>query len=294
MSRRSFAGLAVSVLLHSALVLAVALVIPRADRLPGLFIDLTEDAAERGAGDRVSGAPVPAPARAAPRSPGRERGRNATRPPAEAPRPSREAVAQTVEPSPPVAPWPSVAPSPPLAETPSAAPAAPPVSAPADSAVTATSSMAPGVLDGSAARADAPHGERGDGSAPAALARDGRSAGFGAGPGREVALAVPGGGAGDRGAAYSGYLAHLRQRIQEALRYPAAARRRGLAGTVTLELTILPNGAIGPVSVIQSSAHPMLDEAAVETVRSLRAHPFPAELPARTLTVRLPVVFGLQ
>ncbi|OLC39816.1 MAG: hypothetical protein AUH81_00255 [Candidatus Rokubacteria bacterium 13_1_40CM_4_69_5] len=290
MSRRSFAGLAVSVLLHGALVLAVALVIPRADRLPALFIDLTEDAGERGAGDRVSAAPVTAPARQVLPSRGRQlRGETSQRPAVTA-RPSAEAVAETsaAESSRPVEPWP------PSAETPSAAPAAPPVSAPADSAVTATSSMAPGVLDGSAARADAPHGERGDGSAPAALARDGRSAGFGAGPGREVALAVPGGGAGDRGAAYSGYLAHLRQRIQEALRYPAAARRRGLAGTVTLELTILPNGAIGPVSVIQSSAHPMLDEAAVETVRSLRAHPFPAELPARTLTVRLPVVFGLQ
>jgi TonB family protein len=59
-------------------------------------------------------------------------------------------------------------------------------------------------------------------------------------------------------------------------------------------LTVLPSGAIGPVTVVESSAHPLLEQAALETVRSLRAAPFPADLPPRTLRVRLPVVFQLR
>ena len=47
------------------------------------------------------------------------------------------------------------------------------------------------------------------------------------------ALAAPGGGsAGAPGGEYAPYLARLRQRVQASLRYPAAARRRGLQGTV--------------------------------------------------------------
>ena len=95
-------------------------------------------------------------------------------------------------------------------------------------------------------------------------------------------------------AEYGGYLAQLRRRIQETVRYPLTAQRRGLTGTVHVELVILPSGAVDRVSVVRSSAHPVLDEAAVESVRALPAAPFPPELPARQLVVRLPVVFALE
>jgi protein TonB len=72
------------------------------------------------------------------------------------------------------------------------------------------------------------------------------------------------------------------------------ARRRGLTGAVTIELTILPSGTIRNVAIVQSSQHRLLDEAAVETVRELADHPFPAGVPPRSLRVRLPVVFELQ
>jgi protein TonB len=104
----------------------------------------------------------------------------------------------------------------------------------------------------------------------------------------------PGEGAGDPGAAYAAYLSRLRQRVHEALRYPVTARRRGLTGTVVLELTVRPDGAIGQVVVVDSSSHAALDQAAIDSVRSLRPQPFPADLPSRTLHVRLPVVFELQ
>ncbi|HET9491697.1 MAG TPA: energy transducer TonB [Methylomirabilota bacterium] len=93
---------------------------------------------------------------------------------------------------------------------------------------------------------------------------------------------------------YRDYLAGLRQRIHEALRYPPAARRRGLTGAVTIELTVLPSGVISDVKVVHSSSHSLLDDAAVETVQELRAQRFPPNVPARPLRVRLPVVFQLE
>lgn len=96
------------------------------------------------------------------------------------------------------------------------------------------------------------------------------------------------------GSEYAGYLARIRQRIQESLRYPPAARRRGVSGTVQLEIAIGPDGTIAGVSVIASSSHEVLDRAALDAARSLPRVPFPADLRPRPLTVRLPIVFELQ
>jgi TonB family protein len=63
---------------------------------------------------------------------------------------------------------------------------------------------------------------------------------------------------------------------------------------VTLELTVLPSGAIGQVAIVESSSHALLDAAALATVQSLHADPFPAGLPVRQLRVRVPVVFELR
>ncbi len=145
-------------------------------------------------------------------------------------------------------------------------------------------SAAAGGGGGALARAVGPGASAGGGGGSS-----GGGAGTGGGDGRS-AIGSGGDGAGEYGA----YLAALRRRVQEALDYPLAARRRGLVGTVQLEITILPSGVIGPVTVARSCSHPLLDEAAIATVRSLRPAPFPRELPPRTLTVRLPVVFELR
>jgi protein TonB len=108
-----------------------------------------------------------------------------------------------------------------------------------------------------------------------------------------MALALPGAGAGGA-TEYGAYLTGLRERVQAALRYPPVARRRGLSGTVHIELTIAPGGAIETVTLVRSSSHGVLDDAAVEAVRALGRHPFPPHLAARPLRVRLPVVFALQ
>jgi periplasmic protein TonB len=56
--------------------------------------------------------------------------------------------------------------------------------------------------------------------------------------------------------------------------YPASSRRAGEAGTVVLDLYILPNGRVGDAKVQKSSGFPRLDEAAVkEAKRSWRFKP---------------------
>ena len=119
------------------------------------------------------------------------------------------------------------------------------------------------------------------------------SGGTSGGSGSRVALA-PGGTRGEPGSEYGGYLAGVRRRVQESLQYPTSARRRGIKGTVNLEILIRADGAISSVSVAGSSSHSELDEAAVEAVKSLAPQPFPAGLKPRPLKVKLPIVFDLQ
>jgi TonB family protein len=139
-------------------------------------------------------------------------------------------------------------------------------------------------------------GDRTVGTGPAARGSDAAGAAASQGPrdGTQAALAVPGGrGAGD-GAEYAGYYDLLRRRVLDTLKYPTLARRRGLTGTVQVELEIQPTGAISKVEIVASSSHRVLDDAAVEAVHRLGRLPVPAHLPPRLLRVRLPVVFELQ
>jgi len=165
-------------------------------------------------------------------------------------------------------------PAPVVAATPEPAQSAAPNTAPSPVAGTNPAATGGSSADGAAGRTTSPDGASG-------------------GSGSRVALA-PGGAGGEPGAEYGGYLAGVRRRIQESLQYPAAARRRGIKGTVNLEILIRADGAISSVSVARSSSHSELDEAAVEAVRSLARHPFPAGLRPRPLRVTLPIVFDLQ
>lgn len=118
-----------------------------------------------------------------------------------------------------------------------------------------------------------------------------------------LAMLVPSAREGGEGAAggeggippeFGPYLAAFRQRIQEALDYPLAARRRGLGGTVQLEVELLPTGKVNSVVVRSSSSHAVLDQAALDTVSQLQPMPFPPGVSPRPLKVRVPIVFELR
>ena len=75
-------------------------------------------------------------------------------------------------------------------------------------------------------------------------------------------------------AAVSNYPGKIVSKLRRALRYPAAARREGLRGEVQVAFTVSASGGVGGVRIVRSSGSPVLDKAALETVR--RAAPFPA------------------
>ena len=125
----------------------------------------------------------------------------------------------------------------------------------------------------------------GSGAAP------GMSASRGARDGGALALAIPGDGGGET---YGPYLAALRRRLQDALEYPASARRRGLTGTVHLEIALESTGHVIDVLLVRSSSHAVLDDAALDAARRLARVPFPPDVRPRALRVRLPVVFELR
>ena len=203
-------------------------------------------------------------------------------------------------------PAPAPAPSPEREATPTPAPPRNPEPVAAASAIreestvdAAPSSASASVVEAGSSGPASPRGaelSRGgaasDGGAASGTSQ--RTPSVGDGAATNVAVAPSGTRGGEAGAEYGAYLSRMRGRIQEALRYPPAARRRGLKGTVLVEILIRPDGAITGVSVTSSSSHRLLDDAALEAVRSLPPQPFPAGLLPRPLSVQVPVVFDLQ
>lgn len=273
-------GVTLSVLLHVGLV-GLLLAWSAADWTRPLFVDLVERADSPGSSPgepsrarparpaaRAAGsipAPTRAPARPAPVAPG------ASSAPVPAP------ALLPAEPALPVAP-----PPPAIAVEPAAAPAA--------AAPVASGTLAP--ADGRGAASDSGSSA---GAGSAAQTRGDAARGAGGAPGSSLALATPGaGGSGAPPAEYGPYLRQFRQRVQESLIYPLAARRQGLGGTVELHVWLEATGRVRDVQVARSSSHGVLDEAAVETIRRLGPMPFPDSLPRRPLLIRIPLVYELR
>ena len=68
-------------------------------------------------------------------------------------------------------------------------------------------------------------------------------------------------------------LLQIMRRIEEAKRYPRAARRMGIEGKTVVRFKLKPGGQVEAVEVAESSGSDILDKASVETVRE--AAPFP-------------------
>lgn len=295
--RRPLATLLTSLALHGGVLLAVLVFVSRESEPGALFIDLTEWAETRTGGGGAAAAPPPAARRASagalalstPRALGAPERSRQPEPPA--PAPTAVAAARPVEPG--LSPA-AVADAPAPAPSPTGRTAEPRRS---NATITGAPGAAPagtGGTDGALVQGGGEGRGGARGGAPSGL--DARGGGVGSAPdvSQGFALATPGAGPGGPGAEYGPYLGRLRQRIQGSLTYPLAARRRGLAGTVSLEITIRPDGTFSVVSVADSSSHALLDGAALETVKSLPPEPFPSDVPPRILRVRLPVVFALE
>jgi len=290
-------GLTLSVLVHVG-VGASIIGLSSADWTRPLFVDLLERAEPPGTA--AGGPAAPAPGPNVPRSPRPAAPDRAEAPRSVAPAPSQPAV-PVAEPVTPAAPPAPMIPVTPIAPPPaaSAVPAPPPPPAPPAVAVPPTEpapTPPPSSPPAAAAAATGRSGASGPGAArrPTGPTRgDAGSPVPGAG-GSALALATPGAGAGAVPPEYGPYLGRFRQRVQEALVYPLAARRQGLGGTVELDVWLEATGRVRDVRVVRSSSHRLLDEAAVETIRGLGPIPFPDSLPRRSLLIRIPLVFELR
>lgn len=78
-------------------------------------------------------------------------------------------------------------------------------------------------------------------------------------------------------ASVSNYPGKVYAKLRRSLRYPSEARRKRIRGEVHVSFTVSRSGGVGGVRLARSSGSPVLDNAALETVR--RAAPFP-EIPA--------------
>lgn len=76
--------------------------------------------------------------------------------------------------------------------------------------------------------------------------------------------------------------------------YPFVARRMGWQGRVILHVEVLAEGACGAVSVLHSSGHEVLDNAAMMTVRSWRFLPARRAGHAVTQWFNVPIVFSFE
>ena len=280
-------GVMLSVFLHVGLI-ALLLAWSATDWTRPVFVDL-----EEGADSPGSSTADPSPARSA-----RPAARAAGSAPALARAPAvPEPVASAASSAPAPAPAPRAAESPvvpvaPVAPAITVEPVPAPSAAlvPALPAAPAASSAASGPADGRVGATGS-----GAGAGSGAQTRGDADRGSGGAPGSPLALATPG--PGDSGAPppeYGPYLRHFRQRVQESLIYPLAARRQGLGGTVELHVWLEATGRVRDVQVARSSSHSVLDAAAVETIRRLGPMPFPDSLPRRPLLIRLPLVYELR
>lgn len=89
------------------------------------------------------------------------------------------------------------------------------------------------------------------------------------------------------------YLAKVRQKIQESLRYPTMAKKMGVEGETVVQFLIHANGMVDASSlkIAKSSGKAMLDRNAMDAV--LDAIPFDLP-PKEALEIIIPVVFKLK
>jgi len=89
------------------------------------------------------------------------------------------------------------------------------------------------------------------------------------------------------------YRLALASQAREFRRYPVAARRAGLAGTVEVEIAVSEGKA--RAGIVRSSGHAALDVAALDMLQKAAARTaLPQALHGKSFSVLLPVSFALE
>lgn len=88
------------------------------------------------------------------------------------------------------------------------------------------------------------------------------------------------------------YLAKVRHKIQESLRYPSMAKKMGLEGEAVVQFLIHTNGMVdtSSIKIAKSSGKAVLDRNAIDAVIEALPFEFP---PREEIEIKVPVVFKL-
>ncbi|MFA5149847.1 MAG: energy transducer TonB [Candidatus Omnitrophota bacterium] len=87
----------------------------------------------------------------------------------------------------------------------------------------------------------------------------------------------------------------IKQRIEEARRYPLWAKKQGIEGITHLYFSLLPGGRSQDIKILRSSGSRILDDEAVATLK--RASPFPPipkEINNSSVDMEVAIVFYLN
>lgn len=84
------------------------------------------------------------------------------------------------------------------------------------------------------------------------------------------------------------------RRVEELKRYPASARVDRAEGKVVVKAVITEEGNLDEVEVFQSSGHPTLDKAAIETMRQAAPFHLPHPLGQPRMTIKVPMSYRLD
>jgi protein TonB len=91
------------------------------------------------------------------------------------------------------------------------------------------------------------------------------------------------------------YLAEIRAAIERHKRYPAVARRAGMAGHVVLQFILLADGRVIDPRVVENEGHTAFATAALESLRRAgQMPPFPDTLEQERLMVQVPIAYRLM
>ena len=86
----------------------------------------------------------------------------------------------------------------------------------------------------------------------------------------------------------------ISRRVEELRHYPASARLDTAEGKVVVKFVIHEDGSIGEAEVFQSSGHPDLDKAALETLRQATPFHLPRPLGKPRMTLKIPMSYRLN
>ena len=84
------------------------------------------------------------------------------------------------------------------------------------------------------------------------------------------------------------------RRVEELKRYPVSARAERAEGKVVVKAVINEDGSIGKMEVFQSSGHPGLDKAAMDTMKQAAPFHLPHPLGQPRMTIKIPMSYRLD